>query len=201
MRILNLYAGLGGNRTEWGYRHQVTAVEWDPATAAVYQERFPDDTVVIGDAHAYLIEHLGEFDFIWSSPPCQSHGQYRYNVGVRAKGYAPVYPDLTLYEEILLLQHHTDAPWVVENVQPYYVPIVPATARIGRHMLWSNMDIPPMELPPQHIRTMNKIEDFDHLGVDIRQSAIRDKRQALRNMVDARLGLHILLNAERYVVQ
>lgn len=201
MRILNLYSGLGGNRALWGDKHEIHAVENDGPTAMAYSRRFPNDHVHVTDAHAFLIEHLHEFDFIWSSPPCQSHGQYRYRVGVKAKGYAPVYPDMRLYEEVLLLQHHVDVPWVVENVEPYYVPLVPMTARIGRHMIWSNMSIPPLDLPPKGIRTKNKISDYDDLGVDLSDSGIRDKRQALRNMVDARLGLHILLNAERYVVQ
>lgn len=194
-RILNLYAGLGGNRALWPNGVEVTAVEYDEATAAVYAERFPEDRVVIGDAHAFLLDYFTHFDFIWSSPPCQSHGQYRYNVGVRAKGYKPVYPDLTLYEEILMLQHHADIPWVVENVQPYYVPLIPMTARIGRHMLWSNFAIPPMDVPPKGIRSKNKISDYDYLGVDLSNSAIKDKRQALRNMVDSDLGLHILTAA------
>ena len=54
MKILNLYCGLGGNRTLWGDEHEVTAVEIDADIAKIYQDRFPDDTVVIGDAHKFL---------------------------------------------------------------------------------------------------------------------------------------------------
>jgi DNA (cytosine-5)-methyltransferase 1 len=77
MKVLNLYACLGGNRYKWdevaeeaGIELQVTAVELDPELAKLYQERFPNDTVIVADAHQYLLDHYKEFDFVWSSPPC-----------------------------------------------------------------------------------------------------------------------------------
>ena len=72
-KILNLYACLGGNRYKWNEVKEdieVTAVELDPEAARLYQERFPNDTVIVADAHQYLLDHYQEFDFIWSSPPC-----------------------------------------------------------------------------------------------------------------------------------
>ena len=77
MKILNLYAGIGGNRKLWGDNHKITAVELRPEIAAIYQDFFPNDRVIVGDAHQYLQEHYAEFDFIWSSPPCQSHSKLR----------------------------------------------------------------------------------------------------------------------------
>jgi len=47
MKILNLYACLGGNRYKWGDTHEITAVELDPELAKLYKERFPNDTVVV----------------------------------------------------------------------------------------------------------------------------------------------------------
>lgn len=69
MKILNLYAGIGGNRKLWGDEHEITAVEYDPKIAEIYQKFFPNDKVIVTDAHQYLLEHFQEFDFIWSSPP------------------------------------------------------------------------------------------------------------------------------------
>ena len=71
MKILNLYACLGGNRYKWDEVAdvEVTAVEWDEELARLYQERFPNDTVIVADAHQYLLDHYQKFDFIWSSPP------------------------------------------------------------------------------------------------------------------------------------
>ena len=73
MKILNLFAGIGGNRTLWGDSHEITAVEYDPNIANIYKERFPKDTVIIYDALRYLEQHRNNYDFIWASPPCQTH--------------------------------------------------------------------------------------------------------------------------------
>ena len=103
MRILNLYACLGGNRYKWDEvsdNLEVTAVELDPELARLYQERFPNDKVIIADAHDYLLNHYKEFDFIWSSPPCPTHSKARF---ARAKTTSAKFPDLKLYEEIIFL--------------------------------------------------------------------------------------------------
>ncbi len=50
MKILNLCCGLGGNRKLWGDKHEVIAVESDPKIAKIYQDNFPKDKVVVGDA-------------------------------------------------------------------------------------------------------------------------------------------------------
>ena len=62
MKVLNSYAGIGGNRKFWG-GVEVTAVEINPKIAKIYQNFFPDDIVVVGDAHQYLLNHFQEFDF------------------------------------------------------------------------------------------------------------------------------------------
>jgi len=71
MKVLNLYAGIGGNRKLWE-DVDVTAVELNPDIAKIYQDFFPNDKVIVADAHKYLLKHYKEFDFIWSSPPCQT---------------------------------------------------------------------------------------------------------------------------------
>jgi len=73
-KVLNLYAGIGGNRKLWE-DVDVTAVEWDEDIAEVYQENFPNDNVVVDDAHEYLKNNYRDFDFIWSSPPCPTHSR------------------------------------------------------------------------------------------------------------------------------
>ena len=79
LKVLNLYAGIGGNRKLWE-GVEVTAVEINPEVSQIYQDHFPDDIVITGDAHQYLIEHYKEFDFIWSSPQCRSHSKFRKNI-------------------------------------------------------------------------------------------------------------------------
>ena len=101
--VLNLYSGLGGNRKHWE-DVRVTAIELNPEIAGIYSDFYPEDEMVIGDAHDYLLKYYDKYDFIWSSPPCQTHSQIRYNLGVKNRGTKAVYPDMKLYEEILFLQ-------------------------------------------------------------------------------------------------
>ena len=65
MKILNLYAGIGGNRKLWGDEHEVTAIEINPEIAGIYKYNFPNDNVIVTDSHQYLLQHYTEFDFIW----------------------------------------------------------------------------------------------------------------------------------------
>jgi DNA (cytosine-5)-methyltransferase 1 len=144
MKILNLYACLGGNRYKWDEVAdiEVTAVELDPELARLYQERFPNDKVIVADAHQYLLDHYKEFDFIWTSPPCPTHSRARY---WKSSNYDTtvnaVYPDLKLYEEVLFLEHYFKGKYVVENVIPYYEPLIQAKKR-GRHLYWTNFNLP-----------------------------------------------------------
>jgi DNA (cytosine-5)-methyltransferase 1 len=145
MKVLNLYACLGGNRYKWdevaqeaGIELEVTAVELDPELAKLYQERFPNDTVIVADAHQYLLDHYKEFDFIWSSPPCPTHS--RFNVSMKTTRVM-AYPDMKLYEEILFLDNYFDGKYCVENVIPFYEPLIQAKKR-GRHLYWTNFNLP-----------------------------------------------------------
>ncbi len=138
MRILNLYACLGGNRYKWGDEHEITAVELDPELARMYQERFPSDTVIVADAHQYLLDHYNEFDFIWSSPPCPTHSRARF---ARRNTTTPEYPNMMLYQEVIFLENWFDGKYVVENVIPYYEPLIQAPKR-GRHLYWTNFKLP-----------------------------------------------------------
>tara|TARA_R100000655_G_scaffold70402_2_gene108603 strand:+ start:166 stop:813 length:648 start_codon:yes stop_codon:yes gene_type:complete len=140
MKILNLYACLGGNRYKWDEVTDVdvTAVEWDEELAKLYQERFPNDKVIVADAHQYLLDHYREFDFIWSSPPCPTHSRL---VQSNKNKIKMKYPDMKLYEEILFLKHLYNGKYVVENVIPYYEPLIPAQKR-HRHLYWTNFNLP-----------------------------------------------------------
>ncbi len=142
MKILNLYACLGGNRYKWDEvtNVEVTAVEWDEELAKLYQERFPNDTVIVADAHQYLLDHYKEFDFIWSSPPCPTHSKVRMTQKT-TEAFTPLYPDMKLYQEIIFLDNHFDGKYVVENVTPYYEPLINANKR-GRHLYWTNFNLP-----------------------------------------------------------
>lgn len=191
MKILNLYAGIGGNRKLWGDEHEVTAVEYDEKIAAVYADYFPNDELVVGDAHQYLLENYQRFDFIWSSPPCQSHSSFRFNIGVRYRGVAPKYPDMTLYEEIVFMQYHANNLWLIENVVPYYKPLIPAK-KINRHLYWSNFDLPDLSTVNDNIRNSQIPDLSEAYGYDLSNYSLPNKRQVLRNCVAPKTGKEIL---------
>jgi DNA (cytosine-5)-methyltransferase 1 len=199
MRILNLYCGIGGNRQKWGNQHQITAVEIDPVIAAIYQALYPNDTVIIGDAHEYLLNHYSEFDFVWSSPPCPTHSVT--NHFLNAQGVVR-FPDMQLYQEIILLQTFFKGMYCVENVKSYYTPLITPQVS-GRHYFWANFRIPNIEKRKtigrmngvgQHLNR-NKIQKT--FGVDLSAFNLSQEKQSkyLRNCVEPKIGAAILQSA------
>lgn len=195
MKWLNLYAGIGGNRKKWE-GVEVTAVEIEEKIAKVYSDNFKEDKVIIGDAHEYLKKHYSEYDGIWSSIPCQKHSRMmkatRHNVAD--------YPDMNLYAEIIFLKHFFKGKWVVENVIPYYDPLIQPTAIIGRHYFWSNFNIGRFDT--KNIKgfilkgTSKETEEFKKwLGIHYNGNLYYKNNhcpgQVLRNCVHPDLGLHI----------
>lgn len=193
MKILNLYAGIGGNRKGWK-GHKVTAVENDLEIAEIYQKHFPKDEVVVGDAHQYLLENYKEFDLIWSSPPCQSHSSFRYNISVRYGKSEAVYPDMKLYQEILFLKYHAPKFWIVENVKPYYLPPIQPDFQLQRHYFWSNFRVPIKEFAKDVIRSAQIPQLQEKHGFDLSSYKLKNKRQVLRNCVTPEVGEYILEN-------
>ena len=184
MKILNLYAGIGGNRKLWGNEHEVTAIEIDEEIAGVYKSLFPKDTVIVGDAHQYLLDHYKEFDFIWSSPPCPTHSKMCFSQAHK------VYSDMKLYQEIIFLMTWFKGKWVVENVKPFYETLIKPEVELARHLFWSNFKIDKKEFSqidisrstPQELLGFHRIE----------KPNVKHYRKIVRNMVHQDIGLHIL---------
>jgi len=203
MKILNLYACLGGNRYKWDEvaNIEVTAIELDPEAARLYQKRFPNDIVIIADAHQYLLDHYKEFDFIWSSPPCPSHSRARYwNSSNYDTTTDPIYPDMTLYQEIIFLQHYfKTGKWVVENVIPYYEPLIEPKKR-GRHIYWTNFNLPTKinerkcNIISSRIDEVNLLSQFHDYEFRKYNGTQRIDKIA-RNLVDYEAGKTILATA------
>ena len=189
MKILNLYAGIGGNRKNWK-NVQVTAVEYSLEIAEVYQHFFPEDIVIVTDAHKYLEKYYQDFDFIWSSPPCQSHSKVRM-MASKGGSYDAVMPDMNLWSEIIFLKNFAKCPWVVENVKPYYKPFVEPTQKLGRHYIWSNFDIPYKDMKDG---LKHNERGMHHKGFfDLRPYKLSHRKdQIIRNSVDPLLGEYIL---------
>ena len=202
MKILNLYAGIGGNRKLWDGDIEVIAIENNKDIAKIYQDFFPNDLVIVTDAHQYLLDHFKEFDFIWSSPPCPTHSIT--NNFLHAQGVIR-YPDMSLWQEIIFLKHWFKGLWVVENVKSFYEPILKPRVS-GRHFFWSNFSISNMKIkisfnignmrastrktPVENFKSLEKFYD-----IDLSKFEIKDKIQLLRNCVHPKLGLHVFKSA------
>ena len=196
MKILNLYAGIGGNRKLWSNGNKVVAVEINKKIADEYKDNFPNDEIVVTDAHQFLLENYEDYDFIWSSPPCQSHSKM-----VKATRHKiRKFPDMKLYQEIILLQHFCKCKWVVENVKSYYEPLIKPNAILGRHCFWSNFIISYFDVkrPKNFISkgtTDATIELKKWLGLNYNGNLYYDGNHCpghiLRNCVHPKLGLHV----------
>lgn len=196
MKVLNLYAGLGGNRKLWE-GVEVTAVEIEPKIADVYKEQFPNDEVIVGDAHQILLDRAQDFDFVWSSTPCQTHSRMMKATRHKKKRYT----DMSLYQEIIFLRHFYKGKWVVENVKPFYDPLIQPSKILGRHYFWSNFKIKDCVVPeqPEGFIVKGRAQESEELkkwlGIQYEGNIYyRDNHcpgQVLRNCVHPELGLHI----------
>lgn len=190
MKVLNLYAGIGGNRKLWN-DVEVTAVEINPEIAKIYKDFFPNDNVIITDAHQYLLEHFEEYDFIWSSPPCPTHSRARFWGSGNPKRIKPEYFDISLYQEIILLQKYSKKIYCVENVIPYYAPLIPGQI-CNRHIFWANFWISNIKLPTDDVNRGNRKFWAELKGFDLSNYRINNRKdQIYRNIMNPKLGLHI----------
>ena len=206
IKVLNLYACLGGNRYKWDEVAdiEVTAVELDPVLAKLYQERFPNDKVIVADAHQYLLDHFKEFDFIWSSPPCPTHSKVRVSQKSRSN-FEYKFPDMKLYQEVILLQHFFKGYYCIENVVPYYTPLIPAKKR-GRHLYWTNFNLPSnlgerkegKGLVGTSKNEVDKLSQFHEFDFKKYKGEQRTDKIA-RNLVDYEAGKTIFKTVERII--
>jgi len=192
IKILNLYAGIGGNRALWG-NAKVIAVEYNEQIAKVYKDYFPNDEIIIDDAHEYLEKNFEKFDFIWSSPPCPTHSRMRKNFG----NNKPIYPDMALWQEVLFLQGYFKGKWVVENVKTWYDPLIESQEK-GRHYYWSNFDIPNNDIFNEtEIGMIDRIDNkmTKKFGFDLSKysfSSEYPRYKILNNLVNPKAGEIIL---------
>jgi len=217
IKILNLYAGIGGNRKLWDDDEvEVTAVEYEQDIADAYKHFFPNDKVIVGDAHKYLLKDFWKFDFIWASPPCPTHSvmgklAMNYMLKVKSEGVQHrggikelEYPDMKLYQEILFLQHFFKGKWVVENTKSYYNPLI-KPFESGSHYFWSNFHISNIKLNESRAVSVSTIEEkqkrsyFDLTGFTFKNiESSHKKDKVLNNCVNPKLGLHIFKCAFKF---
>jgi len=200
IKVLNLHAGIGGNRKMWdSEKYEVTAVEWCEDLAEVYQKWYPNDKVIVGDANEYLAKNYEEFDFIWASPSCTTHSKIRFMASKSKENrkYDAKLPNMELYSFIVFLQNFCkDKKWVVENVKPYYTPIIEPNKTLGRHIFWCNFDFEEkcFENPDtNHVNVTGKTNRF---GISLEGIKIKQRKdQVIRNCVNPEMGKHIIDSA------
>jgi DNA (cytosine-5)-methyltransferase 1 len=183
MKILNLYAGIGGNRTLWGDEHEITAVEINSDIASEYKYKFPNDEVIQTDSHQFLLHNYQNYDFIWSSPPCPSHSRLCYSQ--KEKRYA----EMSLYQQIILLSSWFKGKYAIENVIPYYDYLIQPSVMIGRHPYWTNFKVEQLEVKNIDVSRSTKEALSEYLGMPIPRI---NGALLLRNSVEPKVGKHIL---------
>lgn len=207
LKVLNAYAGMGGNRKLWE-NVEVTAIENDSIIAAEYKAQFPDDQVIIGDAHHYIMEHYDEFEFVWSSIPCQTHTDNNNFLHYQDKR---TYPHWKLWQEIIYLEKWTrgkNIKYCIENVNPYYREFISPTFKIGRHYFWSNFHVPnqvyksPFSItnakPKQRVTAKaHRKRMLEYLGMDLKTDlkGLKHPNQVINNCLHPKIGLKIFEHA------
>ncbi|MCE4607314.1 MAG: DNA cytosine methyltransferase [Desulfurococcales archaeon] len=188
IKILDLFAGMGGVAKgiqgyldKLGLDYEYIAVDIDPIVLKLHKEFNPKSIVIRRDAYSFTVDELMQYDFIWASPPCQSHSKLN---AIRKR----FNPDHRLWYLIHRL-YNTYRPFVVENVQLYYKPLFKPKTKIGRHLFWSNLPITDkcsIHLPYKELKMMNIHDLIEYHKVPtkilIGVSYMR-KRKYLRNMV------------------
>jgi DNA (cytosine-5)-methyltransferase 1 len=109
---------------------------------------------------------------------------------------------MKLYQEILFLRHYYDGQWIIENVDPFYDPLISADCKMGRHLFWSNFKIRPTVFEDADINRGNLKEWQSLHGFSLEGRKINHRKdQILRNCVNPELGLYILEQARGIVRQ
>lgn len=90
---------------------------------------------------------------------------------------------MKLYQEIILLDQWFDGYYVVENVKPYYDPLIEPQV-LGRHCFWSNLDLtnPPKFTPRGNFDDTEKMAAS--MGYDLSTLKNVNKKLVLRNCVE-----------------
>ena len=105
---------------------------------------------------------------------------------------------MKLYQEILFLQHYYKGKFVVENVIPYYEPLIQAKKR-GRHLYWTNFNLP-NSINDRKFQLCATKNEFSELCIfhdyDFRKyKGTQSVQKMARNLVDYEAGKTILETA------
>lgn len=185
MRILDLYAGLGGTAKgiqsvleKKGVDYEYFAIEIDPNVCAAHKINNPRSTVICADVKDWL-DKITDFDFVWASPPCQTHSIL--NFSNKATGKKTNLVDWSLWHVIDHLQRTENVSYVVENVLIWYNEPFKHNFNLDRHYFWTNLSLLSFEY-------QKRTKDWGYLSVkgwkeyhQVEHAITGNKRQQLRN--------------------
>ena len=206
IKIVDLFCGVGGVARgfqayliENGIDFEYYAIDIDNKVLKAHKVLNPYSITIRKDAYSLSDEDLQNYDFIWASPPCETHsivGIWRRKMGVK--------PDMRLYELIDKL-YNLGKPFVVENVKPYYKPPIRPTSIANRHVLWSNLkiarikvDLPTFTSVKDKIKSLVEYHEIQDKIDKIRKILGSKTRDCLRDMVHWRVAYKI---AEQVIPQ
>ncbi len=212
IKILDLFCGLGGVARgfqeyliEKNIKFEYYAVDIDFKILLTHKILNPKSITIKKDAYSLRDEELKEYDFIWASPPCETHSHLNFYNWNNPKKFKP--PDMRLYKLIKRL-HILNIPFIVENVKPYYKPPIKPCTKIGRHILWSNISLKPFKvnLPNNFTNVkddVKRLADYHELDITIAHKikkilGISKTKAVLRDMVHWRIAYKI---AEQVIPQ
>lgn len=191
VKILNLFAGIGGNRKAWS-NHEIISVEINQDLARVYHQFYPEDLIIVDDVYKFLKRNeLNKFDFIWASPPCTTHTCM---TGANKR----LVPDVTgIYGLKLYFDSVYQNAYVIENTQPWYQPLIQPSVKLDRHYFWSNFFIPCGNFAPRREKKYTSLTNPELLKFhNIPNFRLYDKtlrkEVILRNCCHYSIGEHIL---------
>lgn len=125
------------------------------------------------------------------------------------KNRKPRLPDLLLYEFKIWFDCNYKGKYVIENVIPYYQPVIEPTAKIGRHLFWANFPISEdfhINQPKGFINktTVKGAEELKkwlgiHYKGNLYYNGNHNPGQVLANCVHPDLGKHIYDCLEKYL--
>ncbi len=201
IKILDLFCGIGGVAKgfqryllEQGMSFEYYAVDVDPKVLRAHKKFNPLSNTILRDAYSFTDDELLEFDFIWASPPCETHSRLNFYNWGNPKKYKE--PDMRFYELIEML-YRLNIPFVVENVEPYYKPPIKPSVKVYRHVLWTNLSIRPfrVDLPnfsdvKDDVKSLTKYHGVPRDVVNTLGTA-RKARSALRDMVNPIVSYNI----------
>jgi len=114
----------------------------------------------------------------------------------KSGSYNAKLPNMELYSIIIFLQHFFKGKWIVENVKPYYTPLINPTGKLGRHLIWSNFEFEEKDFKDSHIKHNKVTGKSVKYGISLEGIKLKHRKdQIIRNCVNPEISKFLLEQA------